>query len=173
MHNRYLIEIHTNTFKYMYPPDTVGGCIRPIFGGKRNHPRRCALRQTSAGVAPSRAPSQGVSPRLRSLLGARCHHYAAPFSALHATNATSVDVHFLPQLRPVARHRRQPLARSIVIDGAGFLSASSYAHARAASILSEPASRKALVREALCQPGTVRGRGDASSGHNQVPKACD
>ena len=38
MHHRYLIEIHTNTFKYMYPPDTVGGCIRPIFGGKRNHP---------------------------------------------------------------------------------------------------------------------------------------
>ena len=36
MHHRYLMKIHTNTCKYMYPPDTVGGCINPIFGGKRD-----------------------------------------------------------------------------------------------------------------------------------------
>ena len=62
MHHRYMIQIHANTCKYMYLHDTFGGCITPIFGGKRNHPLLsspmahrvrwyCAARRSEAPVA--------------------------------------------------------------------------------------------------------------------------
>ena len=51
----------------MYPPDTVGGCIRPIFGGKRDHPPvRHYLQKKSAATSPtSIAPSVEQSRRAK------------------------------------------------------------------------------------------------------------